>query len=270
MVGLQRYNGQLNKTVTSYENQMREYQVTDAGNIVAGIIPKLEKFMDRRGPSPEIVKMLGSLAKAVTDSREGIPLAVETAVKGAVGGAIANIVDAVVKIERDFNDLNARELEKDCVKQQLEADSGIAEFDSFFTSTPAGVPPPKGPNFSFPPPPVKSSEVEGAPGGREAPGPKRQLYADSPADRRVFAAQHQASLVLGMQDGVVQGGCLNGSVQQVAGQGTGLQYGAGQQFGGQYGAGQQFAGQYGVGQQFGGQYGAVQLGGGQQFGGQCV
>ena len=188
--------------------------------------------------------------------------------KGAVGGAIANIVDAVVKIERDVNDLNARELEKDRVKQQLEADSGIAEFDSFFTSTPGGAPPPKGPNFSFPPPPVKSSEVEGAPGGREAPGPKRQLYADSPADRRVFAAQHQASIVLGMQDGVVQGGCLNGSVQQVAGQGTRLQYGAGQQFGGQYGAGQQFAGQYGVGQQFVGQYGAGQFGGGQQFGGQ--
>ena len=35
VVGLQRYNGQLNKTVTSYENQMREYQVSDAGNILA-------------------------------------------------------------------------------------------------------------------------------------------------------------------------------------------------------------------------------------------
>ena len=49
---------------------------------------------------------------AVTDTREGIPLSEETAVRGTVGGAIANIVDTVVNIEKDVNDLNLRELEK--------------------------------------------------------------------------------------------------------------------------------------------------------------
>ena len=57
VVGLQRYNGQLNKTVTSYENQMREFQVSDAGNIEADILPKLKRFMDKRRPSPELVGM---------------------------------------------------------------------------------------------------------------------------------------------------------------------------------------------------------------------
>ena len=127
---------------------MREYEVSDAGNIVAGILPKLERFMDKRGPSPELVGMLGSLATAVTDSREGIPLIVETAVRGAVGGAIANIVDTVVKIERDVNDLNLRELEKDRVKQELQADSGTAGIDAFL-STPAGYPPTKSPDFTL-------------------------------------------------------------------------------------------------------------------------
>ena len=111
--------------------------------------------------------MLGSLARAALDSRESLPLIVETAVRGAVGGATANIVDTVVKIERDINDLNLRELEKDLVKQQLQADSGAAGIDAFL-STPAGYPPTKGPDFTLPPPPVQSSEVEGAPGGREA------------------------------------------------------------------------------------------------------
>ena len=44
-----------------------------------------------------------------TPGREGIHLNVETAMRGAVGGAIANIVDTMVKIERAVNDFNMKE-----------------------------------------------------------------------------------------------------------------------------------------------------------------